>query len=61
MLHPSENDIFQALLELVEIENTELTNIQKQFKILINDYGWDRTSKSRISNNFLNIYKNLIK
>lgn len=56
LIHPTEEDIYEGLLELIDIENSNLSNLQIEFKQLIKNYGFDNQSDSRISHNF--VYKN---
>lgn len=59
MIHPTEDEIYQGLLELLQFEKKK-TPEQGAFKNIVKDYGWDRSSNSRVSNFFLKKYKYLI-
>lgn len=60
MIHPTEEEIYQGLSELLQFEEKKSPE-QTAFKNIIRDYGWDRSSNSKISNFFLKKYKYLIK
>jgi putative glycosyltransferase (TIGR04372 family) len=60
MIHPTEDEIYQGLLELLEIDQNNLNELQINFKDNIQMYGWDRSSKSRLSNFFLKKNQNLL-
>lgn len=53
LIHPTEDEIYHGLRELLEIENTNLSNLQLSFKKNVEKYGWDNSSHSRVSQNFL--------
>lgn len=54
LVHANENDILNALLELEEIENgINISKEQKLFMKKYSKYGWLKTSKSVLSQNFL--------
>jgi len=60
LIHASEDDVYEALIELIDIDSSKLNNLQIKFKDLIKNYGWDRSSESRISSNFLKKYEKLL-
>ena len=60
MIHPSEEEIYRGLIELLDIEFNKQTQFQLDFKKVIKKYGWDGSSDSRISNFFLNKNQNLL-